>query len=100
MNSFDNIQEDLAELNPEALFADGFEDALIGYVTRFGGFQCREGEEATAEALALYDYDKCIEVLIERDGMTYEDAIDYMEFNVVGAWVGNGTPCFLHRPLV
>ena len=28
--------------------------------------------------------------------MTNEEAIEYFEFNVVGAWMGEGTPIFLY----
>ncbi len=78
----EELQEHLAEF--EALLADGFEDALIGYVTRFG----------FTTPVALYDQDKCIEILMERDGMTYEGAVEFFEFNTLGAWVGEGTPAF------
>jgi hypothetical protein len=30
-----------------------------------------------------------------RDGMTWEEAEEYFEFNQMGAWVGDSTPCFL-----
>ena len=80
------IQEYLAEINPEMLLADGFEDALIGYVQRCG-----------TEPLACYDIDKCIEVLIERDGMTDEEAIEYLSYNTLGAYMGENTPMFLTR---
>jgi L,D-peptidoglycan transpeptidase YkuD (ErfK/YbiS/YcfS/YnhG family) len=33
---------------------------------------------------------------MSRDDMSYEDAVDYMGFNVTGAWVGEGTPVFVH----
>ena len=26
--------------------------------------------------------------------MTYEDAVEFFEFNTTGAWVGEGTPLF------
>jgi hypothetical protein len=58
--------------DPDTLFADGFEDALIGIGRQFN----RE--------LALYDYEKCIEILMERDGMSREDAIEFFEFNTAG----------------
>ena len=32
-----------------------------------------------------------------KDGMTDEEAMEYFEFNVVGAWMGEGTPIFLYR---
>ena len=44
-----------------------------------------------------YDRDKCIEILVERDGMEYEEAIEYFEFNVVAAWSGEGTPVFISK---
>ena len=74
--------ERLSELNPEAKKVDGFDDAILGIATRNG-----EGN------LIAYDYDKCIKVL-QKD-MSYEDAVEYMEFNVVGSYVGEGTPIFI-----
>ncbi len=67
----------------EALLADGFEDALIGTMRRFN-----------VGPIALYDYDKCIKILMGRDGMSYEEAVEFFEFNTIGAWVGDGTPAF------
>ena len=66
------------------LFADGFEEAFVGIVQSCG-----------AVPKACYDYDKCIEVLISRDKMSHEEAIDFFEFNVIGAYVGEYTPAFL-----
>lgn len=74
-------REDLAFLD-DALFADGFDAALIGYVQR------------GAATVALYDARKCIEILITEDGMTVEEAIEFFDYNVLGAWVGDGTPAF------
>ena len=68
----------------EALYADGFEDAFIGMVYRFG----------ISGPVALYDQDRCIQILMDRDGMDYEGAIECFEFNTLGAWVGEGTPAF------
>jgi hypothetical protein len=30
-----------------------------------------------------------------NQGMTYNEAIEYFEFNIIGAWVGEHTPLFL-----
>lgn len=68
------------------LLADGLEEAYIGLVHRFG-----------QQPLACYDVDKVIDIYMSRSGMTYEEAVEFFEFNVIGAWVGNGTPCFLYR---
>jgi len=75
----------LAEIleETEALLADGFEEAFLGVFRRFG-----------MTPIALYDYDKCIEVLVSRDGMSEEEAEEFFEYNVIGAWMGDGTPGF------
>ena len=77
-----DIKERLAEESPDTLLADGFDAALVGTVRQF------------TKTLALYDYDKCVEVLMYRDGMLHEEAVEFMEFNVVGAWMGEHTPVF------
>lgn len=76
----------LAEINPEMLLADGFEEALIGYVERCG-----------TSPLACYDIEKCIQILIDRDGMTDEEAMEYLSYNTLGAYMGEHTPMFLTR---
>lgn len=73
--------------NPKALFADGFDDAIVGVARRCG-----------QPTLVVYDYAKGIDVLMKRDGMEYEEATEWMEFNVVGVWVGEHTPIWLVRP--
>ena len=30
--------------------------------------------------------------LIERDGMDYEEATEYIDYNCLGAWIGEQTP--------
>ena len=42
-----------------------------------------------------YDYDKCVRLLMDRDGMSLDDAADYFQFNILGAYVGKKTPVFL-----
>jgi len=76
------IRQYLADLDPDLLLADGFDDALLGYVQRFN------------QTVALYDRTKCIEILMKRDEMSDEDAEEFFEFNVVGAFVGDYTPAF------
>jgi len=77
----EEMRDRLATL--EVMLADGFEDALIGYVERFG-----------MEPVALYDRDMCIHILMTRDGMSYEGAVETFDFNTAGAWVGEKTPAF------
>ena len=76
------IRDQLAEENPDALCFDGFDEALVGIARR-----------ATRPSLAAYDYWLCIAVLV-RD-MPEDEAIEFFEFNTMGAWVGEGTPIVL-----
>ena len=73
----------ISDINPDAVFADGFDAAIIGYDAV--GFR------------VVYDYDKCSDILMKRDGMTEHEAHEFMEFNVVSAHVGDFTPIFIHR---
>jgi hypothetical protein len=66
------------------LFVDGFDEALLGWTNR-----------NDLPHLTVYSYDKCARILIERDGMTADEAIEYLEFNTVGAWMGEDTPLFV-----
>lgn len=49
------------------------------------------------DSLAVYDYEKMVRVLMRRDKMGREEAEEYLDFNVVGAWVGEGTPIILFK---
>ena len=83
MKKFQIIIDQLIEENPDALLADGFEKALIGIARRTG-----------QPSLAVYDSEKCINILEKKHKMTYEEAIEFFEFNVIGSWVGQNTPLF------
>jgi hypothetical protein len=79
-----DILDILAELNPDALLADGLEAALIGYTVNHHH-----------PHVAVYDVQKCIDVLVERDDMTHEEADEYLSFNTLGAYVGENGPLFV-----
>jgi hypothetical protein len=61
----------------EILKADGFDNAVIGIDTN--------------SMRLIYSVQKCIEVLRE-EGMDEIDAVEYFEYNVLGAYVGEKTP--------
>ena len=68
------------------LKADGFDKAVLGVASRFN-----------MEDVFAYDMDECIAILCRRDNMSYEDAIEFFHYNVLGAWVGKKTPLFLKK---
>ena len=83
MNSYELIKQQLSEENPDALLADGFDQALVGIGRRVG-----------QRSLAIYDRNKCIQI-IKSDLDSEEDAEEYFEYNVSGAWMGPNTPIFM-----
>jgi hypothetical protein len=85
--SAEDIIQNLSDENPDALLADGFAGALIGVARRCG-----------QPTLAVYDYELGVEILV-RQGMSAEEAVEWMEFNVVGGWHGPHTPIWLMRPV-
>jgi hypothetical protein len=78
------IQEAIDTLNEdeELILADGFEEAFLGIAIQFN------------TKFTVYSRPKCIEILCKD--MTWEDAEEYFEFNVQGAYVGDGTPAFMY----
>jgi len=86
-----NMKKIISEAKEEALFADGFDDAIIGHCSRRNKNPFRDSDFAV-----VYDYNKCLKILQDRDGMTENEADEYMEFNVIGAYVGIYTPVFVN----
>ena len=75
-----------AEENDIAIVtADGLDAALIGVGQQFNQF------------LAIYDRAKCIQIFIDQ-GMSHEEAEEHFGFNVIGAYIGEGTPIFMINP--
>ena len=81
------IIDEIAEVNQDALLADGLEDALVGWTVNHHRL-----------GVAIYDADKCVNILVERDGMTPEGAEEFLEFNTYGAYVGENGPMFVRFP--
>lgn len=67
----------------EILKADGFDEAIIGI------------DEHSMRL--IYSISKCIEIL-SRD-MSEEDAVEYFDFNVAGAYMGEKTPIWCRDDL-
>lgn len=73
----------VAELYPDCMTIDGYDDCIIGVASRFGMSDC-----------VAYDRNKIIKKL-EQDGMSLEEAEEFFEYNILGAWVGETTPIFI-----
>ena len=82
-----NIRDYIADINPDFLLMDGFDDCILGVVTHCG-----------TDQFVIYDYDKVIAKNMSH-GMTEEEAIEYFNFNQECAYVGEHTPAFaVHIP--
>jgi hypothetical protein len=70
----------IIEAYPEEVFlkANGFDDAIIGV------------DESSMRL--IYSELKCIDILQNEHDMTSLDAIEYFEYNVKGAYVGEQSP--------
>jgi hypothetical protein len=63
---------------------DGFDSAIIGTASVWNGNERVD--------VLVYDVEKMVETLIDRDGMSGEDAIEYIDFNIENAYIGKDTP--------
>jgi hypothetical protein len=91
-------REEIAEINEEALIIDGFDSAIIGMAERIN-----------LGPVVAYDEEKIIDILSKEmepedtEGMTEDEiqnekeimAIEYFEYNIKGAWLGEYTPVFI-----
>lgn len=68
----------IRELDPEIIIADGFDDCLIGITVVDG------------EWVALYNAFSIVSKLAQE--MDWDEALDYFEYNILGAYVGPKTP--------
>ena len=77
------IREELVDRsgNEEMLFADGYDEAIIGY---------------TDDGVAVYSIESIIMIMITKEEMTEEEALDHFYYNVSGSYVGEYTPIYVH----
>ena len=68
------------------LLADGFDSAVLGL-----------SRGTLGADIAVYSIDRCIDILVKRDGMSEDEAIEFMHFNVLDAYMGPMTPMFVYE---
>jgi hypothetical protein len=78
----EELKETIEEHNPEALFADGYDNAIMGY---------------SSDLRVVYSADEIVRTLVERDGMTPDEAIEFFNFNIECAYVGEYTPIYMYE---
>ncbi len=61
----------------------GCDDAIVGLGHRCG-----------CDTVVVYDYDKLVDVFIQQ-GMKEDESVEWIDFNILGAWIGEDTPIVL-----
>jgi hypothetical protein len=74
------LREYLSEIDENLILWNGFDDAVIGLGERCG------------LSVVAYSKDKIIHILMKRDKMTDEEALEYYEYNILNSYVGENTP--------
>jgi hypothetical protein len=75
---------DIDEIAEGAILLDGLEDAILGVVEEFGN-----------SPRVLYSKHKILTILCERDGMTWSEAEEFYDYNILGLYAGEQNPIFL-----
>jgi hypothetical protein len=76
----DRIIEDFA-YTEDVMFADGLDKAIIGFEPNLWK--------------VVYSRNLVVDILIDRDGMGPDEAIEFAEFNIFGAMMGEKTPLWV-----
>ncbi len=79
----DKLELWLAAIDSSALFADGFDDAILGLTEVEEGWR------------VCYDIGRILEILVAEHGMDVDEAMEYYDFNIGGAYLGPLTPLFI-----
>lgn len=77
---------DQIDYDEELMFADGFDDAILGVTYQNG------------HSVVLYDRERCIDILMTKGAADREEAEEFFDFNVAGTYIGPRTPLFITMP--
>lgn len=79
-------REFIQEEYPEVLLLDPeiYDDAIIGIV-----------EAARKPPVVCYDKRKIIDILMQRDKMNMDEALEFFKYKMLGSYVGEHTPMFV-----
>ena len=78
--TFEHIMELIVE--NDLIIADGHDEAILGIVNDHSGLR------------VLYNSERLIDGLAKNNNMSWDDAEEYFEFNILGAYIGPNGPLF------
>jgi hypothetical protein len=77
-----SILDKIKENNPDAIIWDDLNDAIIGF---------------TPDYVAVYDLDKLSECLLKNNHeWSEQDALEWIDYNILSAYVGENTPLHIY----
>ena len=89
-------EELILESNPEALFLDGFDDAIIGISERINFGPVVNYDKGKIIEILAKDMEPDEDTIAEHDGDVESAktfmAIEYFDYNVAGSYMGEHTP--------
>ena len=82
-------RNELAEhFGNDLLFADNFDNAIIGVSMGI-----------SSGTKVVYDAEEMARTLVVSEGITEQEAWEYLEFNTFNAYIGDNTPIFVSTSL-
>jgi hypothetical protein len=100
------VLERLASVHPDALLLEPrewYDACLVGLAVRHPDDYWKDYRGDDAPLVAVYDYDLLVRAFMSygagpEAGCTDEEAREFVDFNMVGAWLGSGTPIIVPAP--
>jgi len=83
MSRQEELLEYIRDAWPDSLLADGYNDAIIGVSSGFDSGRI------------VYSVSKMIEICMQALATDYEEALEWLEYNTFGAFVGEYTPIYV-----
>ncbi len=84
----------LEQLNPDAMLLEPrarYDRCIVGITRR----PIDHWPRAEHQWVAIYDSDLLTHVVMEDDGVEHSLAAEHVSVNIMGAWVGEGTPVYV-----
>ena len=82
MINCNDIRESITQINPDAIIWDAMDDAIVGI---------------SDDGRVVYDINKIEHLIYDKDNMTLDEAVEWVNFNMVSAHLGEFTPIHIWK---
>jgi hypothetical protein len=82
MINCNDIRESITQINPDAIIWDDMDDAIVGI---------------SDDGRVVYDINKMEHLIYDKDGMTLDEAVEWVNFNMISAHLGEFTPIHIWK---